>query len=212
MNVIITAHPDDELFGMLGTLDKLKNNVRILFLCNGMLPNDNYTQENQKTRFNNAENSYQNSIKVSTSGFYDTTLFQIPISSIIEQIENFLKPIINLETVFTVNPDLHSDHRIVNEAVKIALRGKKFGKLLEFDIPGFSEVEDNFIPNYYIEINEDNIYSGMELLKTIYPEVTKPYPHPQSIENLKTIRKLYGSKINTSYAEGFKFILGKELL
>jgi len=205
MNLIIAAHPDDELFGMLGTLQKYKNYIQILFVCNGLRPDQPYQDD---PRFLKAKEYYN--FHIETFDYLDTTLSGALIPEISQRISNYLKKFINLENIFINTPDLHLDHRVVNEAVKIALRGHNFDKLLEFNIPTYAEVENNFVPNYYVKLSDEEVQNGIMDLINLYKDEIKESPHPQSIESLRMIRNYYGSKIGTTYAECFKLILGKD--
>ena len=231
MNIlVITAHPDDEVLGMGGTILKHAKNrdkVTVAYMTTGITSrrSSNYqsipsyqTNKKQKSIMKNqidelrkdAEKSCK-LLKVKKTIFFDfpdNELDTVPLLKIIKSIENIIKEI-KPDRVYTSHyGDLNIDHRIVFEATLTACRPAKFPvkEIMCFEILSSTDwaFSYEFKPNYFIDIkNElDHKIRAMQ----IYKNEIKKFPHPRSAENIKNSAHKWGTVSGLKAAEAFQLI------
>jgi N-acetylglucosamine malate deacetylase 1 len=209
MNVlIISAHPDDEVLGMGGTIKKMSKQGHNLHLC--VVTEGASAQYLDKKMIEVRKNSCVKAgefLGISSFNFLDFPdmgLEAIPRLQIIRKLENIIKKI-NPEIIFTTpKNDLHLDHKLVHESTVIACRPtkNKIEKLLCYEIP--SPLINQFNPNIYENIEleiEDKINSFQ-----FYESEIEEFPHPRSIESIRAFSKVRGVQSGFKNAEGFSLI------
>jgi LmbE family N-acetylglucosaminyl deacetylase len=214
--LIIAAHPDDEVLGCGGTMARLSkegNEVYTLILGEGVTSRDDVRDrkkreeeiKNLKTDIFNA-NNLLGVKKVFTVDYPDNRFDTVPFLDVVKSIEK-VKEEIKPDIVFThYENDLNIDHTITFKAVLTATRpmaGETVKEIYSFEI--LSSTEWNFpitfSPNVFYDITDyvEQKYSSMQAYKT---EI-RPYPHPRSVEGIKTSAKNWGMKVGLKYAEAF---------
>lgn len=135
--LVVTAHLDDEIFGLGGTLVRLTKDdpkdVCLLSLCHGR------DDKNRELRLE-AASQIANMLKYQMVVYphYDMELEKLlmkDVTKIIEKTIADFKP----DRIFTVSEaDIHQDHQIVSKAVKIAARPSRTSvkEIYEFKTPG----------------------------------------------------------------------------
>lgn len=125
------------------------------------------------------------------------------------------------EVIETIDPqivfiphfgDMHLDHSIVGQAAMVGLRPIRENKVLEvYSYETLSETEWNvphvsntFIPNTYIDIS-NFIDKKIEAMSYFTTQLYN-FPHPRSLEAIKSLAKLRGSTIGVKSAEAFSLI------
>jgi LmbE family N-acetylglucosaminyl deacetylase len=209
----IAPHPDDETLGCGGTLLRHKHEgdeVHWLIVTT-MDGSNKFTDEKKKTRateIKNVAKAYDfksfNQFK-----FLTTELDTLPVNSLITEISDYLK-ILEPEIIYLpFMGDIHSDHRMVFNAVTASsksfrhpyikvLRSYEILSETEFNIDPENEA---FKPNLWIDIN-DYLEEKLEIMKMYKGEMCEP-PFPRSEENLRALAKLRGSTANFHNAEAF---------
>ena len=211
--LVLASHPDDEVLGCGGTINKLsKQNCKIktVFLSDGetsrLIKNKNKKILQRKLSAKKASKILgYNDIKF--HNFPDNQLYKIEFLKIIKIIE---KNLLNFKPniVFThYEHDLNIDHSIVSKATTTACRPAKFKfieKLLYYKINSSTEwnfgTSQKFNPNYFVDISK-NINSKLNAMMCYKNEITNK--HPRSLEAIKSFCLYNGSIIGVDYAEPF---------
>jgi LmbE family N-acetylglucosaminyl deacetylase len=108
--------------------------------------------------------------------------------------------------------DMHLDHYIVSQSSMVGLRPIREHKVLEvYSYETLSETEWNiphtsnaFLPNTWIDIS-DYLDKKLDAM-SFYSTQVKEFPHPRSLEAIKSLAKLRGSTIGVDAAEAFSLI------
>ena len=218
--LIIASHPDDEVLGCGGLISKQKkrgSDVRILFLGEGSSCRfDNiedkeaiaaikYRQTCAKKalEFLGIKEYYFNDLPC---GRFDT----IPIIEINKLIEKKIEEF-RPDSVFTHSlNDANSDHRITFQSTLMSTRPGALNSVksvFSYEVLSSSEwnFSSSFLPNYFLELEEDDLTTKIEAMK-FYDTETKPYPFPRSSEGIKTQAMMRGMQGGFKLAEAFQLI------
>ena len=207
--MLIAAHPDDIEFGMGGTVAKLATNHHIeeLVLCKGDRPGSEHVQTSRTTALDN--NAIQLGINRSTVlTFSDVKLDQIPFLELVRVIDSYVQEI-KPSIVYTNHAhDIHRDHQLASEAVRIVARPRKessVDELYEFSIPGSTEWgPEQSAFNVYEDITETfNI--KMNCISRYHTEI-RSYPDPTNLDKIRARDVYYGSLCGCDKAEAFRLI------
>lgn len=214
--VVISAHPDDETFGVGGTLLKhaMSGDEMIWIIVTYMHENQGFSQERILSRNDEIES-------VSKSfGFKKVYQLDHPTMSLngdrfldlvpeISQIFNHEEP----EIVYCVNrSDAHSDHRITFEATMACTKSFRFPyikRVLLYECVSETEfapsLQDRaFVPNYFVDISE-HIEKKIEIAK-IYASEMGEHPFPRSSEHIRALALHRGVVAGVKYAEAFQLL------
>lgn len=220
VNLIIVAHPDDEIlgFGATGAMLVEKGEiVQPVILC-GHVDQRTLRPSNQELYNDmvsaNHELGFLTPILGNFPNIRMNTVDHIEIVQFIEkQIENFQPT-----RIFTHHPrDLNDDHTQISKACMVATRLfqrradiKPIESLSLIEIPSstdwaFDAVVAPFIANNFVEVGEDLIEKKIKAL-SFYKGVMRPYPHPRSEEVIKGLAAYRGGQSGCNYAEAFQTI------
>lgn len=222
--LVVVAHPDDELLGLGATMYKLINtyscNIRAVILGEGLTSrSDSRDVEKWKSELqihrNNIENARER-IGYESVGIYDfpdnrfDTVALIDIIKIIEKEKQSFNP----EVIFTHHcGDVNIDHQRTFEAVLTSTRpmvDESVHTIISFETPSGTEWRAStdprhFIPNLFIEIEEDGLMAKIEGMES-YEFEKREYPHPRSPEALKIQAQRWGVVVGKKYAEAFSVV------
>ena len=115
------------------------------------------------------------------------------------------------EIVFTHHGgDLNIDHQITFQAVLTSCRpmqNEKVKSIISFETPSGTEWQSSnhptqFIPNFFIEINQNHLDKKIEAMEC-YEYEKRKFPHPRSPEALKILASYRGLTVGKQYAEAF---------
>lgn len=222
--LVVVAHPDDELLGLGGTINKLINdygsNIRLVILGEGITSrSENRDREIWKKELDiHKKNITQAVSLIGYSSFIaydfpDNRFDSLPLIDLIKVIEKEAE-IFNPSIVFTHHGgDLNIDHQQVFKAVMTAFRPLKQQQVktvLTFETPSSTEwMPSNnpfpFKPNVFIQLNEENIEAKLNAMNA-YEYERRDFPHPRSDQSLKINSQSIGYKVGVIYAEAFELI------
>lgn len=218
--LVIAAHPDDEVLGVGGTIPSLvqmKKQVDVLIVTDGSSTqyfNDDAVLENKFEEAKRA-NDLIGATLLPRMDFPDMRLdtvahvdMNIALGKIITEG--------GYDTVFVQErSDINRDHKEVFDSTLVACRtypGQTVRHLLSYYVNSSTEwgnllSDERFDPNVFVDISATiNLkLSAMEKYQT----ELRTYPHPRSLEALRTTAKYFGNMVGLEYAEPFKLIFAK---
>lgn len=209
--LIVCAHPDDETFGMGGTILRhveYGDEVFILCLADGVLARGGDVKK-QDEAFTRACRMY-GAFGWAHKFYPDQHLDNVPLIELVMDIEKVLREF-HPQVVYThASEDVGQDHRRVNEATMVACRplaSSSVKKLLSFSCPSSTFWGGRaWEPTYFVDITNYHEYK-VNILEDVYPHEVPQSPHPRSyvgIENYdKWLAQLAGID---GYAEGFRIL------
>ena len=213
--LVIAPHADDEILGCGGAIAKFSNQgdrVFVLILTNASLGAPELFTNNEINKIR--REAYEaNKIMGTKKLFFENlpalNLNNYPLYKISNLIEKYIFKI-NPNIVFIPsNLDIHSDHKIISNASKIALRPNKksnIKKVLSYEVLSETEWNENnisFNPDYFIKLKKNLINTKIKsFLK--YKSQVKKSPHPRSKQGILNLSKFRGSQINEEFSEAYK--------
>lgn len=218
--LVIAAHPDDEVYGMGGTIAKLSTNgceVHVLIVTDGsttQYKNSKNLMEiiNDKREETQIANNILGVRKIHFGELPDMKLdntAHIEVNSVIEKTIREVKP----EIVYThFYGDVNLDHQCVYKSTLVAVRpipGQLVKELYCYRVPSSTEWSPQiplsiFSPNVFVDIS-DYDYKKYEAIKAYKTEI-RDFPHPRSVEYVKRCDCATGLKCGINSAEEFMLL------
>jgi len=163
--VVISAHPDDEIIGVGGTLLKhVQNGDRIFWLITTNISEEQgFSKERVASRQAEIE-EVASRLKVTKTFKLDYPTMTLSSSSIIDmvpKISNIFSEI-EPEIIYCLNrSDAHSDHRVTFDAVMACTKSFRYSyikQVLMYECISETEFapslpEKAFLPNYFVDIS-----------------------------------------------------------
>lgn len=222
--LLVVAHPDDELLGVGGAMNKfIKENgctVKVVILGEGI------TSRSDKRDAEEWENELilhkKNIISAQKAiGYQELSVYDLPdnrfdsialldIVKIVEKEKKEFQP----EIVFTHHGgDVNIDHQRTFEAIITATRPMKeegVKAIITFETPSGTEWRAstdprNFIPNLFVEISEENLNAKITGMES-YEFEKRAYPHPRSPKALRILAQQRGMTVGKFFAEAFTIV------
>lgn len=215
--LVIAAHPDDEVYGVGGTIAKHTMNgdkVFVLILTDGATCQypGNKVMVGQKRKEAKRSAKILGIEKIYFFNLPDMqldTIAHVEVNKVIEKTIARVEP----DVVYTHHwGDVNKDHRVVFESTMVAVRPSfrsTIKRILLYETPSSSEwnapiLTDKFIPNVYVDISE-TISKKIQAMEA-YKSELREFPHPRSIEAVTTYAKKNGLVIAKEAAECFLLI------
>lgn len=217
-NLVVVAHPDDEILGFGATgarLVEIGEIVQPIILCGNVderthRPSDPELQADIKMA--NSIIGFRSPVLGSFPNIRMNTVPHVDMVRFIEEQILLLQP----KRIFTHHlGDLNNDHHQVAlaccAAARLFQRDSKIQPLhslhaieipssTEWAFPGAGFAA--FSPNLFCEIEISFLEKKIKALET-YRRVMRPFPHPRSREALTGLAAVRGSQAGLKYAEAF---------
>jgi len=217
--LIVAAHPDDETLGAGATIAKHAENgdrVHVLILGEGITSRKKQTKTAELYLLRKHCRRALNILGVKNVYFLnlpDNMFDNIPLLSIVKEVENKINKI-KPDIIYThYESDLNVDHQLTFRAVMTACRpvNNKIKKILCFEVPSSTEWsalnKNSFTPNCFVNV-ESTLGKKLAALKE-YKKEMRSFPHPRSIEYVKSLAKIRGSNVAYKAAEAFIIVREK---
>ncbi len=203
--LVVVAHPDDEILGCGGTIAKhvkAGDEVYTLMLAEGIISRDTRDGLSELNKAAKQANKYLGVKRLKMLSLPDNKMDCIPLLDVVKEVEREIQRI-KPEVVYTHHKgDLNIDHRITYQAVITASRplpGMTVKSILLFEVPSSTEWGDEFIPNYFVEID---IKKKIEALQ-FYESEMREHPHSRSYRAVEMLAGWRGATVGVNAAEGF---------
>ncbi len=213
--LVLAAHPDDEILGMGGTVAvhaHAGDEVRIVCVTDGsstQYPDDaaKREQKNDEARRAAAELGVTDYVHLDHPDMRLDTVPHVELNrEIEEQIRDF-----RAEVVYTMHPDVNSDHRAMFDSVAVATRpmpGQVVRRVLTYAPTSSTEWTPAgtnwFVPNWFVDISAT--FERKLAAWACYATEQREYPHPRSERAMRAHAELWGSTVGCEYAEPFVLV------
>jgi len=213
--IVIAPHPDDEVFGVGGTLMRRKaEGAKVAWLIvTGISVETGWSEIKVKQRTDEIKkiSALFNFDSVFELNFPTTQLDQVPMSDLVTAISNAFKNF-KPEEVFVPHPsDVHTDHRIVFDAVTSCTKWFRYPsikRVLAYETLSETDfgLESNkgFWPNVFVDI--DPYLANKLRAMNIYLSELEELPFPRSHEAIKALSILRGVASGFKAAEAFQLL------
>jgi len=213
--LVISAHMDDEILGMGGTIAKhvvAGDEVTVCIACKRAYNHqfDPAVVEEEKAAARRA---------ACVLGYQNLLFLDLRDELLDERLLDIIVPLeecvteIGPSVVYTHHRgDSNQDHRAVFHASLIACRAiaqHKISRLLAYEVPSSTEQSPPFIeyvfqPNFYVNINEflDRKIAAMRA----YAREVREFPHPRSTKGIEVLAQKRGMEVGFPAAEAFMVV------
>ena len=205
--LVISAHPDDEVIGMGGTIKKLTKNNNVILCVVSEGASAQYKDKKMITVRREACQKSSNLLgisKIEFLDFPDMMLDTIPHLEINRSLEKIIKKY-QPKIVYTTPPnDLNKDHLKVHESSLVVTRhtSSKVKQILSYEISGITK--NQFQPTVYENISSTFSYK-IKALKCYKTEI-REFPHPRSLQSIENLSIHRGIESGLKKAEAFNLI------
>ncbi|PWH86407.1 PIG-L deacetylase family protein [Brumimicrobium oceani] len=214
--VIISAHPDDEVLGVGGTLLKHKKNGDEIYwiITTSIFEENGFSNERVNSRQIEINEVAE---RIGAKAIYKLDYPTMSLSSEtlidmvpkISEIFSEVKP----EVIYCLNrSDAHSDHRVTFDAVMACTKSFRYPyikSVLMYECISETEFapalpEKTFMPNYFVDISEF-MDEKIDIMKIYHSELGE-HPFPRSIRNIEALATFRGASVGVEYAEAFQLV------
>jgi N-acetylglucosamine malate deacetylase 1 len=217
--LVVAAHPDDEVLGMGGTIARhitRGDEVRVLVVTDGsstQYPGDVDTRARKEEEARRAarELGVEDYVHLDHPDMRLDTLEHVQVNHIVqEHVVDFVPTV-----VYTVQPDVNNDHRVLFDSVAVATRpvpGQPVRRLLTYAPASSTEwtpaAVNWFVPNWYVDVTET--IERKVAAFAHYETERREYPHPRSERAIRATAEYHGTTCGCEYAEPFVLVRGIE--
>jgi LmbE family N-acetylglucosaminyl deacetylase len=213
--LVIAAHPDDEVLGMGGTIAVHTGRgdaVRVLVVTDGsstQYPGDAEirSRKEEEARRAAAELGVQDYVHLDLPDMRLDTFAHVEVNGVVEEHVRDFAPAV----VYTVQPDVNNDHRVLFDSVAVATRpvpGQPVRRLLTYAPTSSTEwtpaAVNWFVPNWYVDVTET--LERKVAAFACYETERRDYPHPRSERAIRATAEFHGTACGFEYAEPFVLV------
>lgn len=214
--LVVAAHPDDETLGAGGAIFKHINagdKVHWLIVTNisveAGFEKDVVAKRQAEIEEVSAAFGFSS---VTMFDFNAATLSSVDLPKLVPKISEVVSKI-QPQTVYLMNrSDVHSDHRVVFDAVLGATKSFRHSyieKILMYECISETEFapalqENCFVPNYFIDISQF-LEKKIEVMK-VYESELGEHPFPRSEKNIRAFATIRGASCGVDSAEAFQLL------
>jgi len=207
--LVISCHPDDEVLGMGGTIQKLSREGEVYLCILTVGSEEDYTKEelDNKRREVLKSSEFLGIRKVFFGEFRTLHLDTIPQLVINRKIEAIIDEV-QPQQVFThYYNDVNLDHQVAFNCTLTATRPSKapsVKKLICYEVMSCTEWGNplhGFTPNMFVDIS-DYLANKIKALE-MYKSEARDDPHPRSLSKVNSFAISRGAIINVEAAETF---------
>jgi LmbE family N-acetylglucosaminyl deacetylase len=217
--LVVAAHPDDEVLGMGGTIavhTARGDEVRVLVVTDGsstQYPGDTDTRarKGEEARRAARELGVEDYVHLDHPDMRLDSLAHVDVNLIVAEHVLELAP----SVVYTVQPDVNNDHRVLFDSVAVATRpvpGQQVRRLLTYAPTSSTEwtpaAVNWFVPNWYVDVTET--IERKVAAFAHYETERREYPHPRSERAIRAAAEYHGTTCGCEYAEPFVLVRGLE--
>jgi LmbE family N-acetylglucosaminyl deacetylase len=213
--LVISAHPDDEILGVGGTLIRHRNqgdDINWLVATN-LHESQGFSKERVHLRQKEIEN-VASSLNMTSHllNYKAMSLTSADILDMVPKISSIFHEALP-EIIYVLNrSDAHSDHRILFDAVMACTKSFRYPfirEVLMYECISETEFapalpEKSFLPNCYIDISSE-MDEKLQLMQ-IYGSELGPHPFPRSERNIRALATFRGASCGVEYAEAFQIL------
>lgn len=213
--LVFSAHPDDEILGVGGTLLRHRENGDELhwLIATNVSENEGFNKDRVERRQLEIQ-KVADQLKMNVHRLdYPTMKLasenQLTLISKISEIVANIKP----ERTYVLNrSDSHSDHRVLFDAAMACTKSFRYPfirEVLMYECISETEFapalpEKAFIPNCFIDVT-DHMTEKLSLMR-IYDSELGQHPFPRSERNIKALATFRGATCGVEYAEAFQIL------
>jgi LmbE family N-acetylglucosaminyl deacetylase len=213
--IVIAPHPDDEVLGVGGTLmrRKAEGEKMAWLIVTGITAEAGWSGEKIRQRADEIKRVTEliGFDSVFELNFPTTQLDQVPMSHLVAEISNVFKDFEPEEVFVPHTSDVHTDHRIVFDAVASCTKWFRYPsvkRVLAYET--LSETDfglgknQAFRPNVFINI-EPYLADKLRAMD-IYESEIGEFPFPRSYEAIRALATLRGVASGFKAAEAFELL------
>jgi LmbE family N-acetylglucosaminyl deacetylase len=213
--LVVAPHPDDEVLGAGGTLLRRKaegGSIAWLIITN-ILPGNGVSDYKVKQRSNEIKRvtGIFDFDSVFELNFPTTMLDQIPMCELVAAVSNVFMVFEPSEILVPHPSDVHTDHRIVFNAVASCTKWFRFPfvkRVLAYETISETDfglgADQAFCPNYFVDI-EPYIDEKLRAMG-VYMSELDDFPFPRSCEAIRAQASLRGAASGFKAAEAFQLL------
>jgi LmbE family N-acetylglucosaminyl deacetylase len=213
--LVVSAHPDDEVLGVGGTLIRHREQGDELhwLIATNIYCEQGFSQKRVDSRQSEiATVASQLKMKVHQLDFRTMTLTSEDLLKLVPEISEIFQKV-KPEMIYVLNrSDAHSDHRVLFDAVMACTKSFRYPNIREvlmYECLSETEFapalpEKVFLPNCYIDVS-DQMEEKLELMR-VYESELGEHPFPRSERNIRALATFRGASCGVNYAEAFQIL------
>lgn len=213
--LVVSAHPDDEILGVGGTLIRHRDQGDEIhwLIATNIFEDQGYTRDRVVSRQHEIELvAAKLNMQTHLLDYKTMTLTSEDLLTLVPRISTVFREV-KPEVVYVLNrSDAHSDHRILFDAAMACTKSFRYPfirEVLMYECISETEFapilpEKVFQPNVFVDIST-NIDEKMELMR-VYASELGEHPFPRSERNIRALATFRGASCGVEYAEAFQLL------
>ena len=215
--LVIGAHPDDETYGVGGTILKhvaRGDAISVLILTDGVTARHNEIEMQKLAARKACEHLGVSDVRF--TGLPDQRLDSLPLLEVIHPIYTAIREL-DPEIVYVHHcGDVNQDHRTVFAATLVAARpldGSPVKQILSYEVASSTEWGApfdgwTFVPNVFVDISTtlETKLKAIEAYRETFQNEVQSFPHPRSPEAVQVYARRRGISVGMQAAEAFVLV------